>query len=95
MSGVGTLNGSDRRQSYGPEGRSEWLDVDWREHQRWVTVGGNPINTIDMGEGQAIVFVHGLSGSWPNWLEQLPVFAAESPRDRDGPSGLRSFADAE
>jgi len=22
------------------------------------------------------VFVHGLSGSWPNWLEQLPVFAA-------------------
>jgi pimeloyl-ACP methyl ester carboxylesterase len=21
------------------------------------------------------VFVHGLSGSWPNWLEQLPVFA--------------------
>jgi pimeloyl-ACP methyl ester carboxylesterase len=22
------------------------------------------------------VFVHGLSGSWPNWLEQLPVLAA-------------------
>jgi pimeloyl-ACP methyl ester carboxylesterase len=24
------------------------------------------------------VFVHGLSGSWPNWLEQLPVFADRS-----------------
>jgi pimeloyl-ACP methyl ester carboxylesterase len=24
-----------------------------------------------------MVFVHGLSGSWPNWLEQLPVFARE------------------
>ena len=24
-----------------------------------------------------LVFVHGLSGSWPNWLEQLPVFARE------------------
>jgi pimeloyl-ACP methyl ester carboxylesterase len=23
------------------------------------------------------VFIHGLSGSWQNWLEQLPVFAAE------------------
>ena len=23
-----------------------------------------------------MVFVHGLSGSWQNWLEQLPVFAA-------------------
>jgi pimeloyl-ACP methyl ester carboxylesterase len=75
MSGVGTLNGSERRESYGPRGRSKWLDVDWREHQRWVTVGGDPINTIDMGEGPAIVFVHGLSGSWPNWLEQLPAFA--------------------
>jgi pimeloyl-ACP methyl ester carboxylesterase len=24
-----------------------------------------------------MVFVHGLSGSWPNWLEQLPVFAKD------------------
>ena len=24
------------------------------------------------------MFVHGLSGSWPNWLEQLPVFAGRS-----------------
>ncbi len=77
MSGVGTLDGSDQQQSYGPEGRSKWLDVDWREHQRWVTVDGNRVNTIDMGEGPAIVFVHGLSGSWPNWLEQLPVFARD------------------
>ena len=23
------------------------------------------------------MFVHGLTGSWPNWLEQLPVFAAK------------------
>lgn len=77
MSGVGTLNGSQLRQSYGPEGRSRWLDVDWREHQRWVTVNGDSVNTIDIGEGPAVVFVHGLSGSWPNWLEQLPVFAED------------------
>jgi pimeloyl-ACP methyl ester carboxylesterase len=51
------------------------LDVDWREHQRWVSVAGQPVNTIDLGEGPPLVFVHGLSGSWPNWLEQLPVFA--------------------
>jgi pimeloyl-ACP methyl ester carboxylesterase len=75
MSEVSVLPDSDRRQSYGPEGRSSWLDIDWRAHQRWVSVAGTPINTIDMGEGPAIVFVHGLSGSWPNWLEQLPVFA--------------------
>src|SRR5205085_1462042 len=64
---------------YGPLGRSPWLDVDWREHQRWMVVEGQPLNTIQLGrEGtQPIVFVHGLSGCWQNWLEQLPVFAAE------------------
>ena len=63
------------------------MDVDWRAHQRWVTVGGDAVNTIELGpenrsdaarqEHQPLVFIHGLSGSWPNWLEQLPVFAAE------------------
>ena len=77
MSALGTLPRTDRGQPYGPAGRSAWLEVDWREHQRWVSVAGTPVNTIDMGEGPAIVFVHGLSGSWPNWLEQLPVFAKD------------------
>ena len=63
--------------AYGPVGRSAWLDVDWREHQRWISVDGAVVNTIEMGEGPPLVFVHGLSGSWPNWLEQIPVLAAE------------------
>jgi pimeloyl-ACP methyl ester carboxylesterase len=62
---------------YGPEGRSEWLDIDWREHQRWVTVAGKPVNVIDMGQGDPIVFIHGLSGAWVNWLENLPHFARD------------------
>jgi len=49
-----------------------------------VIVDGEPVNVIELGspedpahpEGsQPLVFVHGLSGSWPNWLEQLPVLA--------------------
>jgi pimeloyl-ACP methyl ester carboxylesterase len=63
--------------AYGPQGRSPWLDVNWREHQRWIVANGTPVNTIEIGEGAPLLFVHGLSGSWPNWLEQLPVFAAE------------------
>jgi pimeloyl-ACP methyl ester carboxylesterase len=77
MSGVSTFLLTDRAQPYGASGRSPWLDVDWREHQRWVEVGGRPVNTIEIGDGPPLVFVHGLSGSWPNWLEQLPVFARE------------------
>src|SRR5205085_6447300 len=60
---------------YGPSGRSPWLDVDWREHQRWVTIDGRRVNVIELGSGPPVVFIHGLSGSWQNWLEQLPVFA--------------------
>lgn len=67
--------------SYGPQGRSPWLDFDWREHQRWVMVDGRPVSVIELGgqgaTGQPLVFVHGLSGSWQNWLEQLPVLAAD------------------
>jgi len=67
----------DAPGEYGPSGRSPWLDVDWREHQRWLTIGGSRVNVIELGSGPPIVFIHGLSGSWQNFLEQLPVFARE------------------
>jgi pimeloyl-ACP methyl ester carboxylesterase len=37
------------------------------------------VNYVDLGSGPGIdlVFVHGLSGSWQNWLENLPHFARE------------------
>ncbi len=62
--------------AYGPQGRSAWLDVDWRAHQHWATVEGRAVNYIEMGEGDPLVFIHGLSGSWQNWLENVPHFAA-------------------
>jgi pimeloyl-ACP methyl ester carboxylesterase len=62
---------------YGPTGRSPWLDVDWGAHQRWVTVAGRRADVIELGSGPPVVFIHGLSGSWQNWLEQLPVFARD------------------
>lgn len=74
--------GSAAADVYGPVGRSPWLDIDWREHQRWMNVDGQTVNTIELGgehgkTTQTLVFVHGLSGCWGNWLEQLPVFANE------------------
>jgi pimeloyl-ACP methyl ester carboxylesterase len=68
--------------AYGPGEHSPWLDVDWRAHQRWVVIDGQPVNTIELGAehrsgGSPLVFIHGLSGCWANWLEQLPVLARE------------------
>lgn len=64
---------------YGPSGRSAWLDVDWRRHQRWVRVEGRWLNVVDLAPdgtpAGTVVFVHGLSGCWQNWLENLPFFA--------------------
>jgi pimeloyl-ACP methyl ester carboxylesterase len=60
---------------YGPQGRSRWLDVDWRKHQRWVILDGQPINVIELGEGPPLVFVHGLIERWTQWVEQLSTFA--------------------
>jgi len=51
------------------------MEIDWRLHARWLEVDGRWANVVALGEGPPIVFVHGLSGCWQNWLEQLPLFA--------------------
>jgi pimeloyl-ACP methyl ester carboxylesterase len=51
--------------------------VDWRSHQRWVILDGQPLNVIELGEGPPLVFIHGLIGRWTHWFEQLPGFARE------------------
>src|SRR3982751_63102 len=67
--------------AYGPQGRSAWLDVDWRRHQRYAQIAGRQVNVVTLGGGErAVVFIHGLSGSWQNWLENLPSFAARGYR---------------
>jgi len=53
----------------------EWLRIDWRRHLRRVKLPGAEVSYVDVGEGEPIVFVHGISGSWQNWLENLPHFA--------------------
>ncbi|MBI5106604.1 MAG: alpha/beta hydrolase [Solirubrobacterales bacterium] len=88
------------------------MDVDWREHQRWVRLDGSWANVIDLGPEDpdgTVVFIHGLSGSWQNWLENLPHFAeryrciamdlpgfgaSEMPRERISIRGYGAFVDA-
>jgi pimeloyl-ACP methyl ester carboxylesterase len=53
----------------------EWLRIDWREHLRRIDVVGTRANYVEMGEGPPLLFVHGLSGCWQNWLENIPHFA--------------------
>jgi pimeloyl-ACP methyl ester carboxylesterase len=97
------------RDDYGAAGRSEWLDIDWRKHLRSQTVHGSKVNYVELGEGPPVVFVHGLSGCWQNWLENIPHFArrhrviaidmpgfgdSELPQDEISIPGYGRFVDA-
>jgi pimeloyl-ACP methyl ester carboxylesterase len=62
---------------YGTPGRSAWLDIDWREHLRSIQVHDARVNYVELGSGPPIVFIHGLSGCWQNWLENLPHSAEQ------------------
>jgi pimeloyl-ACP methyl ester carboxylesterase len=57
-------------------GEAAWQEVDWREHLRWVRVGGTPVNVCEVGEGEPLVLVHGHSGNWANWVQNILPFAA-------------------
>ena len=53
----------------------EWLQVDWRQHLHRVDLpGATDVNYVEIGEGEPIIFIHGIAGCWRNWLENLPYF---------------------
>jgi pimeloyl-ACP methyl ester carboxylesterase len=65
---------------YGVSDRPDWREVDWPSHLRTIDIDGTPVNYVDVGEPNGhrpIVFVHGLSGQWQNWLENIPRFAEQ------------------
>jgi pimeloyl-ACP methyl ester carboxylesterase len=50
--------------------------IDWRPHLHRVELPGATVNYVEIGEGEPLLFIHGISGSWQNWLENLPHFGA-------------------
>jgi pimeloyl-ACP methyl ester carboxylesterase len=52
----------------------EWLKIDWRRHLHRVELPGAEVNYAEIGDGEPILFVHGVAGCWRNWLENLPHF---------------------
>jgi pimeloyl-ACP methyl ester carboxylesterase len=96
---------------YGATASPDWRDTNWREHSHWAEIEGKRMNYVDVGSGDdpAVVFIHGLSGSWQNWLENLPYFAqkrrciamdlpgfghSDMPREKISISGYARHVDA-
>jgi pimeloyl-ACP methyl ester carboxylesterase len=57
-----------------PDPIPAWMSIDWRRHLHRVQLPGAEVNYAEIGEGEPVLFVHGLAGCWRNWLENLPHF---------------------
>jgi pimeloyl-ACP methyl ester carboxylesterase len=62
-------------ETYADGDDATWMDVDWPSMTRRLSIGGRAVNVVDTGgDGPPILFVHGLSGAWQNWLLTIPAF---------------------
>jgi pimeloyl-ACP methyl ester carboxylesterase len=66
--------GADPEYADGDDGM--WLDVDWRGMSRDLEIDGRRVHLIDTGgeHKPPLVWIHGLSGEWQNWLLNIPAF---------------------
>jgi pimeloyl-ACP methyl ester carboxylesterase len=55
----------------------EWPAVDWGRQLKRVSLPGADVGYVEMGKGDPVLLVHGISGSWQNWLETIPHLARD------------------
>jgi pimeloyl-ACP methyl ester carboxylesterase len=55
---------------------STWMDVDWPALTRRLEIDGRMVNVVDTGgeDKPPLLWIHGLSGLWQNWLLNIPAF---------------------
>jgi pimeloyl-ACP methyl ester carboxylesterase len=71
---------ADAGDDYGVTDGPDWRSIDWVGELKQLEILGTSINYVDLGDQndhRPIVFVHGLSGQWQNWLENIPRFAQD------------------
>jgi pimeloyl-ACP methyl ester carboxylesterase len=42
---------------------------------RFIEVDDFPVNHVEIGSGEPVIFLHGMGGSWEDWIEQLHVLS--------------------
>jgi pimeloyl-ACP methyl ester carboxylesterase len=69
----------DAGDDYGATDPPDWREINWDDHLNEVQIAGRSVSYVDIGEQgehRPMVFIHGLSGQWQNWFENIPRFAA-------------------
>ena len=76
----GRSSGARRADSdYGAPADPDWRSIDWRPHLHDAVVFDRRVRYCDYGSGDGppVVMIHGLGGSWQNWLENIPRIGQE------------------
>jgi pimeloyl-ACP methyl ester carboxylesterase len=83
-----------------------WRSRAWQQHLAYTVLAGRRMRYIDVGEGPAVILVHGLASTWSAWHRNIlelatdhRVIAVDLPgfgrSDRlRGPVEIRHYADA-
>src|SRR4051812_21998063 len=75
------LPGAARRagDDYGAKASPDRREIDWSPRLPDTTIAGRRARYCDWGagDGPPVVMIHGLGGSWQNWLENMPRVAQE------------------
>src|SRR5438046_1280735 len=96
---------------YGAIAQPDWREIDWSSHLNDAIVEGRRARYCDYGSGDGppVVMLHGLGGSWQNWLENIPRIgqerrviavdlpghgASEMPAEKMSISGLGRLVDS-
>src|SRR6516225_5840582 len=53
-----------------------WRSAAWQAHLHDVVLRGRRTHYLDIGEGPAVVLVHGLASAWAAWFCNIPELAA-------------------
>jgi pimeloyl-ACP methyl ester carboxylesterase len=66
--------GADAEYADGDD--TTWIGVDWPAMTRTLEIDGRRVNVIDTGgeDRPVLLWIHGLSGLWQNWLLNIPAF---------------------
>jgi pimeloyl-ACP methyl ester carboxylesterase len=56
---------------------TSWDAFDFTAHEQFATVGGRKLNYVELGDPTkpVLLFVHGILGTWRNWVFNLLPFA--------------------
>jgi pimeloyl-ACP methyl ester carboxylesterase len=61
-------------RDYGSDPSPDWLGFDFDSHLRRLEIDGRAVNVLDIGNGPALLLIHGHNVCWQHWLEQISAF---------------------